>query len=558
MVGQLFTDLRSLMLQANYEQQRKALCELIDTNICTLETLRRQFFTPKVENCYVWRKQPLDNRLHKLEEQDTALQALLEAVESTLQNHDLGIRTALSQVQQARSRVAESCCFISKLPNELLRDIILRASKHHDEMYNSARININYAPYGSFQLASVCRRWQAVAISIPSLWTDIRLMPGSHQSARREEFWQIVRTYTQNAPVNISIADNEIYADLIEERRDLWKDNSPEELADYGYVCNAIEQMRLYKLESLSAINSIEITLEYEPDIRRILDPEYQNLDCRCHTLRLTRTGDYFVAHLSDLLYHFDAEVVKCEYARELVPGEPVTGRSLTEIHLHQIERIPLDDLLANFTEILVLRCTQSILQWEATETLVHPNLEVLELEYTQSSMKCRWLDYLHCPTLTGLAAAGWANDKAFTDFIDRSPHLRSINLEQSDEQNLLRLMSHLPRVQHLNLSPDAIGLLHNWMSSGLSNAPLPLLKTVKIRNFDGEKHALLPLIRERSLAPYSSSKETSSQLASISLEVINGRNIVESTLRESGLADLINVEWEGEIMDITIRDAEK
>ncbi|CCA71769.1 hypothetical protein PIIN_05704 [Serendipita indica DSM 11827] len=181
-------------------------------------------------------------------------------------------------------------------------------------------------------------------------------------------------------------------------------------------------------------------------------------------------------------------------------------------------------------------------------QILVHSKLKKLELDRTKYSKTCDWLEYLHCPSLNELTAPGWPEKDQFIDSIVRSSHLEKIALSGCDHKQLLQLAQRLPQSNNLTISSNALSLLHSSRPYGLSKAPFPMLASLSVDEYDGEQHSLLPLIRQRYLSPrFSSSQEISALVGTISVGIVGGRDIVESPLRGSEIAESIEFWWEND-----------
>lgn len=164
-------------------------------------------------------------------------------------------------------------------------------------------------------------------------------------------------------------------------------------------------------------------------------------------------------------------------------------------------------------------------------QILVHSKLKKLELDRTKYSKTCDWLEYLHCPSLNELTAPGWPEKDQFIDSIVRSSHLEKIALSGCDHKQLLQLAQRLPQSNNLTISSNALSLLHSSRPYGLSKAPF-----------------LLPLIRQRYLSPrFSSSQEIGALVGTLSVGIVGGRDIVESPLRGSEIAESIEFWWEND-----------
>lgn len=539
----------------NYETRRKALCDLIDTNMAILEALKAQFAAPQTN------EQDKDQKLYKLEGQNAAFQESLAVLGDFLQGQSSGLRTRLTEIHQTRLQISTPLCFINKLPSEVLHDILLEASQYYGQIMNANSVNINYAPYFALQLTHVCRYWRILAINSPAIWETIVLSPGAVHCARKKGFWETISIYTQNTPVQIIISDSEIPRKLMEHNPALWSVYSPEELIYESSVRESFYDLKSYDLHGLKHVKSIVINVCSEPNLERLLDTHYDNLACCCDELKVLGSGDgisQFVLNLSTLLHHFDAKVVKCEDTEIVVSSERfVQGRALKEIHLSNINDIPLDLILEEFQEITVLCCTQSILEWNTEQMLAHSRLQKLKLE-DRLSTDCRWLDYLHSPALNDLDTPNWASDEAFIGLLARLPKLRRINLGKSDDRRLLQLMEHLPRITNLVVSSDALTLLYDWTSYGLSKVPFPMLESLEIVAFDGKTRTLLPTIQARCFPPVLSPKEFSAHISTISVQVIGGRDDIESSLSDSDLFNLMDVKWEGQALTLTVQNARR
>ncbi|CAG7850822.1 SubName: Full=Uncharacterized protein {ECO:0000313/EMBL:CCA71768.1} [Serendipita indica DSM 11827] len=493
-----------------------ALCELIDANVRILGLLKKQFITHEESNSSYYKRQN-PSVLRSLEAENSVLQEMLGALETTLKSQESALCKTLDDVKQVRTRVSTSCCFINRLPNEILTEILCKASRYDGSIYNKFDLNVNFAPHFSLRLSHVCRRWRAVAISSPSLWTEIKLCPGSYQILLQGEFWQSLSTYVRDAPMNISITDSEICTELVLARGYHWDDEmSYSDVVVKCYPDGAISHMQSYDLRTFKTINSITLDFHFEPDLVSLLNSEYQNLDCRCHTLRVaptyrSRGVDILEVDLSVLLYHFDAEVVECIKTRILVPSEGSYGRGVTEIRFTEVKAVPLDQLLMAFPEITALCCTDCNLEWQRTDITVHAKLRRLELERSTGSMQCRWMNYLQCPALEELHASEWANEGAFINFIARSPRIRTLTLSGRDEKSLWGLAGRITRINHA---------VHDWRLYRQMKVPPPPPKWYPIPPDYSSESSLRLVFRRGSLAL---------DLEPSQFDIVGGRNIVES-----------------------------
>lgn len=251
--------------------------------------------------------------------------------------------------------------------------------------------------------------------------------------------------------------------DGIEYPDKFWENATDEDIVDA--TAFAIGNMRFYDLSRLQNIELIELLIEREENLSRILTPRYKNLDCRCHRLRLgVRYGsEDFVTNLGDLLYHFDAEIVECHGAGTLVPDHFIEGRTLSEIRLSNMEEIPLYKLLQTFTQIEILACEDSCVCWNSRQPVVHSKLKALTFDCEWDAKDLGWLKYLCCSVLEKLDAPWPATHKSFTTFLAHVPSIRRLNLAQyMNEENISGLVRYPSRVESLVLPGSSIDLVYN------------------------------------------------------------------------------------------------
>ncbi|CCA67842.1 hypothetical protein PIIN_01666 [Serendipita indica DSM 11827] len=81
------------------------------------------------------------------------------------------------------------------------------------------------------------------------------------------------------------------------------------------------------------------------------------------------------------------------------------------------------------------------------------------------------------------------------------------------------------------------------------------MLETLGITDFHGEKHTLLPFIQERCFSPLLLPKDSEARISTLLIEVIGGRDVIESSLGDSDLFNSMKVEWEGGKLILTTRN---
>ncbi|KAI0064982.1 hypothetical protein BV25DRAFT_1822762 [Artomyces pyxidatus] len=110
------------------------------------------------------------------------LQAKIDAAEAQLAQIVADSRCAINELQRERAvleeKVVLTLAYISpirRLPNELLRHIFL--------------MNFDEYPCCAWILSAVCNRWRRLALSMPILWSKIRLVTSPNASADTIRLW---------------------------------------------------------------------------------------------------------------------------------------------------------------------------------------------------------------------------------------------------------------------------------------------------------------------------------------------------------------------------------
>lgn len=125
---------------------------------------------------------------------DTTIRSLLETLDDLTRKRD-----ALHSFKAEHEAILSP---IRRLPSELLADVFKKCCWRDEDTHHLESMDIEFAP---LLLTRVCSGWRKVALTIPSLWADIKV----HRWVTNKNFllWQLWLERSSQLPLSVTIDD---------------------------------------------------------------------------------------------------------------------------------------------------------------------------------------------------------------------------------------------------------------------------------------------------------------------------------------------------------------